>query len=75
MHIANQKTVHIDCSQFTNSVAAKEAVHAYLRGDPDVVVFHQSKQEHWDLIRLVYETGAEVVLTPYPDRYVAPSSR
>jgi len=75
MHIANMKTVHFDCTAHDNREAAKQAFNILGRTEPDVFVFHQPKEVDWDLIRLAYEAGAEVVLTPFPDRYVSPSAR
>jgi len=75
MHIANKKTVHFDCAAYESIEEAKNAFIVFHRGDPDVIVFHRPKEQDWELIRRAYESGAEVIMTPFPDRYVAPSTR
>jgi hypothetical protein len=74
MHIANKKTVHFDCAAHASTEEAQQAFNSLKRSDPDVIVFHQPKEIAWALIRQAYETGAEVIMTPYPDRYVAPKA-
>jgi hypothetical protein len=75
MHIANQKTVHFDCTAYESFDEAKKAFIVFHRGAPDVIVFHQPEERDWELIRQAYESGAEVILTAYPERYVHPSKR
>jgi Tfp pilus assembly pilus retraction ATPase PilT len=70
MHIANTKTHHLDCAQYADPDALNEALQQVLRGDPDVIVFHQLAPVAFDLARRAYESGVEVLVTPFPDRGV-----